>query len=111
MNKFKAKVLKAKIIPAIVMYGLLPRSITYIAELSILVLLSIILFAFFTMAYLFLRTRIVCEYGCAKKTVFWDSLLMVLGIAASCFISYWGHFNMLFCLTLIPSYINNHKVL
>jgi AraC-like DNA-binding protein len=37
MNKFKAKVLKAKIIPAIVMYGLLPRSITYIAELSILV--------------------------------------------------------------------------
>ena len=110
MNEFKAGFLKSIIIPFIIIYVLLPRSISYIHESSTLILFSIILFTVLTVTYIFIRTRIVLEYGYTKKAVICDTLIMAIGIVSSCIVCYYGY-NYSFWITFIPVCINNHKVL
>jgi hypothetical protein len=106
MRKF---ILSIRVLPAIVLYGLLPRSIFHLPLLF--AYFAVVLFSVLSIMYMILRYRFVINELVKKHFIILDSICALAGVILACFFGYDTFLSFLFCVTAIPLFINNYKVL
>lgn len=109
-------VLRLKVLPAIILFGLTSRSAYYFRAGTHIGLFLFILFALIDAAYIAIRLIIAFrhkENNTQFLKVVFDSAILVIGIIVSCwFQSFEETFSelvfILTCCTIIPAFINNY---
>lgn len=118
MNKVQKMFLNQRVIPAIIMFGLLPRSVYHIfSQVDIwgTIMAEILgsLFAGLSLGYLITRYVVIVKYISDKRVIIFDTICVIVGMFMACVYEYnqTGNYKLLFCITAIPLYVNNYKVL
>lgn len=113
MNEFQKMFLNKRVIPAIMMFSLLPRCVFYISWQLVMAYILTAIFAALSLAYLIIRYVVIMKYISDKKLIIFDTLCVVVGVFMACVYEYnqTGNYTLLFCVTAIPFYVNNYKVL
>lgn len=118
MNKIQKIFLNQRVIPAIIMFGLLPRTVYYnFSQMDIWgsIMAEILgsLFAVLSLGYLITRYVVIIKYISDKRAIIFDTICVIVGVFMACVYEYnqIGNYKMLFCVTAIPLYVNNYKVL
>lgn len=116
MNKIQKVFLNQRVIPAIIMFSLLPRSVNYsfsqvdIWE-SIRADLFVSFYAVLSLGYLITRYLVVVKYINDKRAIIFDTICVIVGVFMDCVYIQSNSNPLLFCITTIPLYVNNYKVL
>lgn len=111
MSKVQRIFLKQRVIPTVILFGLLPRSMFYTSTLSITAYILTGVFAFLSLAYLLVRCIAVIKYIDYKGLIIFDTLCVIAGSIAACFYNRIGVFTLLFCVTSIPLHVDNYKIM
>lgn len=118
MNKVQKMFLNQRVIPAIIMFGLLPRSVYHsFSQVDIWgnIMAEILgsLFAGVSLGYLITRYVVIVKYISDKRAIIFDTICVIVGMFMACVYEYnqTGNYTLLFCITAIPLYVNNYKVL
>lgn len=100
------------------MFGLLPRSVYHIfSQVDIwgTIMAEILgsLFAGLSLGYLITRYVVIVKYISDKRVIIFDTICVIVGMFMACVYEYnqTGNYKLLFCITAIPLYVNNYKVL
>ncbi len=105
----KKIILKIRVLPVIVLYGLLPRSVFYLP--IIYAKIAVIFFSALSILYMIIRYRFVIKETDKKYLIVLDSICTLAGVIFACIYSYDTSLSLLFCITAIPLFINNYKVM
>lgn len=116
MKWFEKSVLRSRVLPAIILFALTPRSAYYLIARIRTGLFFFILFALIDAAYIACRLIIVFKHkedNVEIHKVVLDSAILILGIISSCwFQSAEKTFSIpifvLSCCAAIPAFINNY---
>lgn len=111
MSKVQKIFLKQKVIPTIIMFGLLPKSVFYISMLPITAYILISVFASVTLAYLLIRYIVIIKYIDHKRIIIYDTLCAIVGLITACVYNEDDYYALLCCVMAIPLYVDNYKVL
>lgn len=111
MSKVQRIFLKQRVIPTIILFGLLPRSVFYIPTLPITAYILTGVFAALSLAYLIIRYIVVIKYTDYKRFIVLDTICAIAGSIIACVYNEINYFTLLLCVTAIPLYVNNYKVL
>lgn len=111
MSKVQRIFLKQSVIPTIILFGLLPRSVFYTSTPSITAYILTGVFAFLSLAYLLIRCIAVIKYIDYKGLIIFDTLCVIAGAIAACVYNRIGVFTLLFCVTSIPLHVDNYKIM
>lgn len=111
MSQVQRIFLKQRVIPTIILFGLLPRSVFYTSTLSITAYILTCVFAVLSLAYLLIRYIVVIKHINCKRLIIFDTLCVIVGSIIACVYNGIGYFTLFFCVTAIPLYVNNYKVL
>lgn len=106
MRKF---ILKTRVLPAIILYGLLPRSIFYLP--IIYAYIAVVFFSALSIMYMLFRYRLVIKETGKKHFIVLDSICALVGVILACVYSYDTFLSLLFCVTATPLFVNNYKAL
>ena len=83
-------ILKQRVIPSIVLFGLLPRSVFYVFRADAFVYMLISFFAILALLYLTFRYTTAIKYIDNKILIVLDSLCFVVGMLLACVFGYNG---------------------
>lgn len=111
MSKIQRIILKQRVIPAIILFGLLPRSVFYTSTLSVMSYILTGALAVLSLAYLLIRCIAVIKYIDYKGLIIFDTLCVIVGSIVACVYNRIGCLTLLFCVTSIPLNVDNYKVL
>jgi hypothetical protein len=101
--------LRQRVLPAIIFYVLLPRSVFYLSRTFAII--SVISFSVILIVYMLFRYKIVIEKVDNKSLIVLDSMFVLAGVILACIFNYNTSLASLFCVTTIPLFVNNHKVM
>lgn len=118
MNKIQKMILNQRVIPAIIMFGLLPRSVYHSFSQvdiwgNIMVEIWVGILTTLSLTYLIARYLVVAKHINDKRAIIFDTICIIVGMFMACVYEYnqTGNYKLLFCVTAIPLYVNNYKVL
>lgn len=106
MNRF---ILRQRVLPAMIFYGLLPRSFYYLPRVEAVILL--IIFVAMFIAYLLLRYKNVIQILENNAILILDSICAIAGAVMACLFNSSAYFEPWFVLTALPLFFNNYRAL
>ena len=106
MKKF---LLKQRVLPAVLFYVLLPRSVFHLP--NVLAFVFLVIFSAILIFYMVVRYTIVKELVDKKSVIILDCGCAVVGVVFACLFNEHELLTTLFMLTAVPLFINNYKVL
>ena len=109
MSNFDGFILRQRVLPVIIIYGLLPRSTFYFPRIDAMV--AAVCFCILSLSYIIYRYKIITKVADKKGLIVLDSICALIGLIFSCIFNYNTPLALLFCVTAIPLFINNHTVL
>ena len=101
--------LRQRVLPLIIFYVLLPRSVFYLP--STFAVISIISFSAILIVYMLFRNKIVMEKLDNTSLIVLDSIFFLAGVIMACIFNDDTDLALLFCVTAIPLFVNNYRVL